>query len=288
MAARDRLAHGTARSNQRVGSSIQLTMPTTPVSHGRTRRAITLGPYTVTEAVYAPRQRVGRHEHGWPSWTLVMEGSFEERFSHGGLVASPGAVLTKPAAADHSNEYGPDGARCLLIGWRDEQHESFGHPAVHAGGIVPALALRIHAGLGAATCPTDRFALEGFLIELALATQRALSVQPAVGRTAWLNNVRDELEAEFRAPPSPGDLAHARDMNPAYLCQAFRAAFGTSMGEFARRVRFEWARAALRTSQASLSDVALSAGYSDQAHFCRDFRKRAGISPRQFRAAAGT
>ena len=259
-------------------------MPLTPVSHGRTRRALTLGPYTVTEAVYAPRQRVSRHEHGWPSWTLVIEGSLEERFSRVSVIARPGEVLTKPATADHSNEYGPHGARCLLIGWRDATQNAFGDPAVHTGSLVPALALRIHAGLGAAACATDRFALEGLLIELALATLRARTARTVVGRTAWLNGVREQLEAEFRAPPSPAELAQAHGgMHPAYLCQAFRAAFGTSMGEFARRLRFEWAREALRTGRASLSDIALSAGFSDQAHFCRDFRKRAGISPRLFR-----
>jgi len=256
----------------------------TPVSHGRTRRAITVGPYTVTEAVYAPGQRVNRHEHGWPSWTLVMEGSLEERFSRVSVVARAGDVLTKPATADHSNEYGPHGARCLLIGCRDETHDAFGDPAVHTGSIVPALALRIHLGLGAATCPTDRFALEGLLVELTLATHRARSAWPVVGRTAWLNDVRDQLEMEFRTPPSPTELAHARSLHPAYVCQAFRAAFGTTMGEFARRVRFEWARAALRTGRASLSDIALSAGFSDQAHFSRDFRTRTGMSPRQYRA----
>jgi AraC family transcriptional regulator len=258
-------------------------MLTTPVSHGRTRRALTVGPYTVTEAVYAPHQRVSHHEHGWPSWTLVMEGDFEERFSRVTMVGRPGDVLTKPATAGHSNEYGPRGARCLLIGSRDREHDDLSNPALHATGLVPALARRIHAGLGAATCPTDRFALEGHLIELALATTRARAARPIVGRTAWLNGVRDQLEGEFRAPPSPGDLAYARGLHPAYLCQAFRAAFGTSMGEFARRVRFEWARAALRAGGAPLSDIALAAGFSDQAHFSRDFRKRAGMSPRQFR-----
>jgi AraC family transcriptional regulator len=257
-------------------------MPTTPVSHGRTRRAITVGAYTVTEAVYAPRQRVSRHEHGWPSWTLVLDGGFEECFSHDAIVARPGAVLTKPATADHSNEYGPQGARCLLIGSRDREQNRVGDPALHAAGVVPLLARRIHAELGATSCPTDRFALEGLLIELALATVRAHPPRP-IGRTAWLNDVRDQLEAEFRAPPALTDLAHGRGVHPAYLCQAFRAAFGTSMGEFTRRVRFEWARAALRTSHASLSGIALAAGFSDQAHFSREFRKRAGISPRQFR-----
>jgi AraC family transcriptional regulator len=258
--------------------------PGTPVSHGRTRRAITVGAYTVTEAVYAPRQRVERHEHGWPSWTLVLDGSFEECFSHGGIVARSGAVLTKPATADHSNEYGPQGARCLLIGSRDREQSSVGDPALHAVGVVPLLARRIHAELGAADSRIARFALEGLLLELALATVRACPPPPRpTGRTAWLNDVRDQLEAEFRTPPTLADLANARGVHPAYLCQAFRAAFGTSMGEFARRVRFEWARAALRTGDASLCDIALSAGFSDQAHFSRDFRARTGISPRQFR-----
>jgi len=257
-------------------------VPATPVSHGRTRRALTVGPFTVTEAVYAPRQRVERHEHGWPSWTLVLDGSFEECFSHGGIVARSGAVLTKPATADHSNEYGPDGARCLLIGSRDREQDGFGDPALHVTGVVPLLARRIHAELGAAECRIARFALEGLLIELALATVRDHPARPT-GRTAWLNDVRDQLEAEFRTPPALSDLAHARGVHPAYLCQAFRAAFGTSMGEFTRRVRFEWTRAALRTGHASLSGIALAAGFSDQAHFSRDFRARTGISPRQFR-----
>src|SRR2546426_363547 len=169
------------------------------VSHGRTPRATTVGPYTVTEAVYAPHQRVSRHEHGWPSWTL---------------------------------------------------------------------------------------ALEGHLIELAVATLRAQRARRAVGRTDGLNGVRDQLEAEFRAPPSLADLANARGVHPAYLCQAFRIAFGMGAGEFVRRVRFEWARDALRVGSAAIADIAFAAGFSDQAHLSRDFRKRAGMSPRQFRVCS--
>jgi len=256
------------------------------VSHGRTPRAITVGPYTVTEAVYAPHQRVSRHEHGWPSWTLVLEGGFEERFSRVTMTGRPGIVLTKPATADHSNEYGPDGARCLLIETRDSERDRFSGPTLHVAGVVPALARRIQAELGAAACRVARFALEGHLIELAVATLRAQRARRAVGRTDWLNGVRDQLEAEFRAPPSLADLANARGVHPAYLCQAFRIAFGMGAGEFVRRVRFEWARDALRVGSAPIADIAFAAGFSDQAHLSRDFRKRAGMSPRQFRVCS--
>jgi AraC family transcriptional regulator len=257
------------------------------VSHGRAFHAIAIGPFTMTEAVYAPYQRVTRHDHEWPSWTLVLEGGFVERFSRSALVAQPGSVLSKPAPADHSNVYGPQGARCLLIETRDGEGDGFDAPMLHAAGVVPQLARRIQAELGATRAgPMARFSLEGLLIELGLATVRAQRAVRVSGRTAWLNGVREQLEAEFRAPPSLASLARARGVHPAYLCQAFRAAFGMSAGQFLRRVRFEWARDALRVGSASIADIAFAAGFSDQAHFSRDFRKRTGMSPRQFRAGA--
>lgn len=254
------------------------------VSHGRATRAIAIGPYTITEAVYAPHQRVGRHEHRWPSWTLVLEGSFDERFSRETVAGVPGVVVTKPGTADHSNVYGPQGARCLLIEARDGG-DLFRAPGTHSSGVVPRLASRIHAALRA-TDRASQLTLEGLLIELGAATGRSQHAVRVVGRKAWLNDVREQLEAEFRSPPSLEVLASARGVHPAYLCQAFRAAFGMSVGQFVRAVRFEWARDAVRSGSASIAEVAAAAGFSDQAHLSREFKKRAGVSPRRFRNLA--
>ena len=261
------------------------------VSHGRAMRATTVGPFIITEAVYAPDQRVSRHGHRWPSWTLVLEGAFEERFARDMVAAVPGAVVTKPGSAEHSNVYGPEGAHCLLIE-AQEDGERIGAPKVHTAGIVPRLARRIHHELRAADL-VARFALEALLIELGAATDRARYATPVRGRKAWLCDVRDQLESEFRSPPSLTALASARGVHPAYLCHAFRAAFGISIGQFVRTVRFEWAREALRVGRAatdistivdmSLADIAAAAGFSDQAHLSREFRKRAGVSPGRFR-----
>jgi AraC-like DNA-binding protein len=52
--------------------------------------------------------------------------------------------------------------------------------------------------------------------------------------------------------------------------------------EFASLVRFRWVLANLERHR-SWSDLALAAGYSDQAHFVRSFTRRAGMTPTQFR-----
>jgi AraC family transcriptional regulator len=260
------------------------------VSHGRRAGSINLGPYTVTEAFYSPNQKVPLHAHAFASWTLVLGGLFEERFARRDVLCSPGVVLTKSATADHSNSYGPRGAHCLLIETRDAGSGSytksvFRDPTVFSRGTIPVLAHRIYQEFQS-TAPLSEFSLEALLIELAGATDRSVEAAVAPRKKAWLNSVRDQLEAEFRSPPSLATLAAAYHVHPVYLCQAFRAAFGLSVGQFVRTVRFEWARESLRIGTTSIADIAFAAGYSDQAHLSRDFRRKAGISPYRFRAEA--
>src|SRR5438046_10560073 len=85
------------------------------VSHGRSGQPLTVGPYRLTEARYAPDQQLPRHEHAFPSWTLLLAGSFEEVFSREALVCTAGGVLTKPSTDDHSNRYGPMSELLLCV-----------------------------------------------------------------------------------------------------------------------------------------------------------------------------
>jgi transcriptional regulator GlxA family with amidase domain len=63
----------------------------------------------------------------------------------------------------------------------------------------------------------------------------------------------------------------------------FQTTMQTSPKEFARLVRFEYVRDTLwRTPDSVLADIALEAGYSDQAHMQREFRRFSRRTPRQF------
>lgn len=64
----------------------------------------------------------------------------------------------------------------------------------------------------------------------------------------------------------------------------FREAVGLSPKAFGRVARLQWALAGLEHDR-SIADVALAAGFSDQAHFNREFHRFAGMTPRDYRRA---
>jgi AraC-like DNA-binding protein len=80
-------------------------------------------------------------------------------------------------------------------------------------------------------------------------------------------------------------VAQALKVSPRYLRQLF-AENGTSPGRFIWERRLERCRMALadpRQANRSVSEVAFAWGFNDTAHFSRAFRKRFGLSPREYR-----
>jgi AraC family transcriptional regulator len=261
------------------------------VSHGQSSTAVVVGNFRLTEASYAPDQSVARHEHAFPSWTLVKSGAVEESFSRETHLCAAGSVLSKPSTADHANRYGSAGASCVIIELLKPSDtagelagDAFERPKTFTDGLVPRITRSIDSAMRAADSIRE-LVLEGLLIELTCASSRLSATDRIASRKGWLNLVRDRLDADFRSPPTLTELARSVDVHAVYLCTEFRAAFGMSVGEYARRVRFEWARNCLRLGESSIVDIALAAGFSDQAHFSRDFKARTGTSPLRYTRA---
>ncbi len=85
-------------------------------------------------------------------------------------------------------------------------------------------------------------------------------------------------------PVDISDLAAAAGWSDRYFIRQFSAQVGITPKTFARVRRFQ---AALRVMQgetvAEWVEIALSSGYYDQAHFIRDFKGFAGITPGAYR-----
>lgn len=76
-------------------------------------------------------------------------------------------------------------------------------------------------------------------------------------------------------------VARALGLSERQFERRFLARIGVTPKRFAALARFE--RAIARASaSSSLTTAAIDAGYYDQSHFIRDFRRFAGLSPKQY------
>ncbi len=76
-----------------------------------------------------------------------------------------------------------------------------------------------------------------------------------------------------------GELVRESGWSRRHFARRFAAQAGLPPKTFARILRFDRAKALLERAGPSLAEVALDAGYYDQAHFNRDFRAFAGCTP---------
>lgn len=81
------------------------------------------------------------------------------------------------------------------------------------------------------------------------------------------------------------DLAGAAQLSTSQLERAIRRALGLSAKQLLLRLRLEEAILRLRTTDASVAQIAIDCGYYDQSAFTRQFRRVVGLSPGAYRSA---
>jgi AraC family transcriptional regulator len=128
-------------------------------------------------------------------------------------------------------------------------------------------------------------AIEGLVLETLAEASRLQRLDSRGKRPRWLVQATELIHARYAEPLSLSDVAGAVGIHPIRLARAFREQHHCSVGEFIRQVRIDTACRAMRSPNASLAEIALAAGFADQAHFSRTFRRIVGMTPGQFRAA---
>lgn len=78
------------------------------------------------------------------------------------------------------------------------------------------------------------------------------------------------------------DICDAAQLSPSYLIRAFKQHYGMTPHAFLVNRRIQFAQERLRSGKL-IADVALEAGFADQAHFQRAFKQHLAATPGQYR-----
>jgi AraC family transcriptional regulator len=145
------------------------------------------------------------------------------------------------------------------------------------------LALRMRNALLQASVADD---WESWALALAERAQRHDAVpMPHTGAiTGGRMRLLDEfIDAALGGPLSVKAMAQLFGLSEGYFMRAFKTTTGKSPHAYLIDRRLAKARALMRDSPASLSDIALTCGFNSQAHMTTVFRQRLRVSPAQLR-----
>ena len=107
---------------------------------------------------------------------------------------------------------------------------------------------------------------------------------PRGGFAAWQSRrLAAHVDANLAGRIVIKDLAASLDISVGHFCRAFKHTFGMPARIWIRHRRIEFAQGLMLTTGASLSEIALSCGMSDQSHFTRSFRRIVGETPSSWR-----
>jgi len=251
-------------------------------------RSLDVGPFNVIEAWFPAGLELPLHLHDRTTFAVMLDGSFDLRVTGKTYVCEPSAVFTEPLGEKHGNRVGtkrahvlvlqPDPSRCELFEPCSSIFDRvmhFSHAEVHSLGWRLAYELR-------SSDSTSRLSIQGLGLEMLALASRIRQPRPDQP-PAWMRRAVEMIRSSFLTDLNIEAVAREVGVHPTHLARSFRRYHRESIGAFVRRLRLGWAIGRLSASDDPIAQIALDAGFSDQSHFTRLFKRQAGVSPGRYR-----
>jgi len=235
------------------------------------------------------------HQHAYPmhahdSWTLMVLdlGTVRYHLGHHEHGTWTSLVTLLPPGVPHDGRAdGPEGFRKQVV-YLDEQQFSPGmvDAATRRPSLEdPLLRRRVHQLNVALGRRTEDLEAASRLVLIRERLEQVLGQTPAVfqDRAGLAHDLRDLLDARVVEGIALEDAAQTLHSRPTHLVRAFSREFGMPPHQYLTGLRVARARRLLLSGETP-AQAAVLAGFYDQSHLARHFRKMLGTTPGKFTA----
>jgi AraC family transcriptional regulator len=257
--------------------------PDLMVEWGVTHRRVAVASASVWEFQLAPGH-VEEHSHSAAFFNVVTSGAVENQYGRRQLSLPTERVVFHPEACVHASTVAPGGARLLTLEVEPRWLAGLGirrnlpkTPEVLATDAFVSRRLRRELRH---QDDATQLVVEGLLLQLIAQASRYRPVDaPRLGVERAVELLHEEIAEKWTLEA----VAARVELAPERLASAFRKRYGCGLGEYLRGLRVEHVRRGLH-GDTPLAELALEAGFADQAHCTRVFKRFEGVPPGVYRA----
>jgi AraC family transcriptional regulator len=239
----------------------------------------------------APRpEHCGLHSHEHVRLSFLLGGNIVEVDDRRQMVeCGPLSLHTTPSGMRHAHLIRSERVQTLcfdlhpsLLAQLGEAAAVFREPITVKRGALLTFAPRIQREMVAMDSASD-LVMQGLMFELVGELARRKASPLAGDAPPWLRRARELLNDRWNERVSIEAVAAAVGVHPSHLNRVFRQYLRQTPGEYQRRIRIERATREVMATTTPLKAIAAMAGFADQAHFTREFRRYHGMTPLEMR-----
>lgn len=257
--------------------------------YGETLRRRQVASFELSERIYSPEYQTPKHTHKQALFCFVMQGNYTETYGSQTRECKPSTLLFHPPGELHAEHFHASGGRSFIIeiapNWLARIREQLivaENSAQFQGGALELLARKLYREF-AQMDGASALIIEGLMMEMLGETVRGGDARQFYNSPRWLQQAKELLQARFTENLSLADVAQNVGIHPVHLAQTFHKTYHCTVGDYVRKLRIDYACHELAASAKPIVEIALAAGFCDQSHFTRTFKRAIGAAPSQYR-----
>jgi AraC family transcriptional regulator len=241
-------------------------------------------PYDLWEGAYPPSYRLRFGGQSEAYFCFLLEGAISE----GTSTYSSGKMIFFPAGRNHVVEI-VQHCRCFIVRVgpdllsRLKMNPPGSSEAISLGTWEACwLARRLYAEF-LECAPAGALRIEAIILQLLALAGRSGRQKRAGHESIWLRRVREVIDGHYLNEYRLSELAAVAGVHRVHLVREFRKYYGTTIGEYMRKLRMDYASQLLGHTNLSLREIAAACRFADQSHFTKQFKKLSGLTPAEYR-----
>lgn len=257
--------------------------------HGEILKSLQVGEFILSETSHPAKSKLLKHFHSNPYFCFVLQGVYTEVYGKKEITCTPSTLTFRGAGEEHEDRFHDKDGRVFVVEipwkWIEKLRENslkldssvkFKNDSLSY--LITKLNREFHYMDNASA-----LAIEGLTIEImAQAARNSVSLVERK-EPRWLKRVVELLHSSFAENLTLEHIGLQAGVHPVYLATVFRQKYNCTIGEYTRRLKIEYACRQIKSGELPLVEIALSAGFGDQSHFSKIFKRQTGMTPNEYK-----